>query len=240
MAERIPFTSHVAPNVVRTAFGDYVQVFKLQGASFETADAEQLNNWHERLNVLWRNIGTPHVAAWTHVVRRRAGLPRSARQEDLPGENGGFADSLRAKYMRRLELETLMIAQVSSIYGQGEAQTLVENCSTTLILRCSGSENGGTSQFASRLIGDREVARKQVTRGSDRGAQLFSRGNRSSRSVCDQFVTEAAVLPSELEQLPDLCGYLKGASSPRWLKVIFRGPRDAARSTHPMRRFIAP
>jgi len=57
------------------------------------------------------------------------------------------------------------IAQVSSTYGQSEAQTIVENCGNTLILRCAGSENGGTSLFASRLIGDREVQRRQVSRG---------------------------------------------------------------------------
>jgi type IV secretion system protein VirB4 len=33
-------------------FGDYVQVFRLAGASFETGDDEELNNWHERLNSL--------------------------------------------------------------------------------------------------------------------------------------------------------------------------------------------
>ncbi|MGH8288992.1 MAG: hypothetical protein ACREV7_08180, partial [Steroidobacteraceae bacterium] len=38
------------------------------------------------------------------------------------------------------------IAQVSSTYGKGEAQTLVENCGNSLILRCSASEHGGTSQ----------------------------------------------------------------------------------------------
>ena len=70
-AGRIPYTAHVAPEVVRTASGDYVQVFKLAGASFESADDEVLNNWHERLNVLWRNIASPQVALWTHVVRRR-------------------------------------------------------------------------------------------------------------------------------------------------------------------------
>ena len=51
-----------------------------------------------------------------------------------------------------------------STYGTGEAQTLVENCGNTLILRCSGSEHGGTSQFASRLIGEREVLRTRLPR----------------------------------------------------------------------------
>ena len=39
----IPYTAHVAPEVVRTAFGDYLQVFRLGGASFESADIDQLN-----------------------------------------------------------------------------------------------------------------------------------------------------------------------------------------------------
>jgi Type IV secretion-system coupling protein DNA-binding domain len=112
------------------------------------------------------------------------------------------------------------IAQVSSTYGQS-AQTIVENCANTLILRCSGSENGGTSQFASRLIGDREILRRQVSRGSDRESALSVRGARRSRSITEQHATETAVMPSELEQLPDLCGYLKTASGAGWLKVAF-------------------
>jgi len=113
------------------------------------------------------------------------------------------------------------IAQVSSTYGQSHAQTIVENCGNTLILRCSGSENGGTSQFASRLIGDREILRRQVSRGSDRDGAFSLRGARRSRSITEQHATEPAVMPSELEQLPDLCGYLKTASSAGWLKVAF-------------------
>jgi Type IV secretion-system coupling protein DNA-binding domain len=90
-----------------------------------------------------------------------------------------------------------------------------------LILRCSGSENGGTSQFASRLIGEREVLRRQISRGKDRESAFSSRGARRSHSVTNQHVTETAVMASELEQLPDLCGYLKGASCATWWKVNF-------------------
>src|ERR1700722_12237287 len=35
-AEQIPYTAHVAPMVVRTAFGDYLQAFRLGGSSFES------------------------------------------------------------------------------------------------------------------------------------------------------------------------------------------------------------
>ena len=40
-------------------------------------------------------------------------------------------------------------------------------------MRCSGSENGGTSQFASRLIGDRELLRRQISHGRDRESFAF-------------------------------------------------------------------
>ena len=69
--KHIPYTAHVSERVVKTRQGDYVQAFRLSGASFETADDEQLNNWHERLNVLWRNIGRESVVLWTHVIRHR-------------------------------------------------------------------------------------------------------------------------------------------------------------------------
>jgi type IV secretory pathway VirB2 component (pilin) len=115
----------------------------------------------------------------------------------------------------------LGIAQVSSTYGAGEAQTIVENCGNTLVLRCSGSENGGTSHFASRLIGEREIIRRQTSRGRDREGFFAARGSRRSTNVSEQHVTEAAVMPSELEQLPDLTGYLKTASSREWLRVAF-------------------
>jgi type IV secretion system protein VirB4 len=112
-AERIPYTAHVATSVVRTTFGDYLQVFRLGGASFESSDDAELNNWHERLNVLWRNIAAPNVALWTHVIRRRAGIDASARQSDAPQRSKSmFADNLYEKYHHRLSRDTLMLNEV--------------------------------------------------------------------------------------------------------------------------------
>jgi len=108
-ADRIPFSAHVAPSIVRTAYGDYVQAFRLGGASFESSDDGELNNWHERLNVLWRNIAGPNVALWTHVIRRRAGIAdaQARRSSDC-----FFADGLHEKYHHRLANETLMMNEV--------------------------------------------------------------------------------------------------------------------------------
>ena len=140
---------------------------------------------------------------------------------DALGAIDGLKDALARlrKFGGRCVLGFQSVAQVSSTYGAGEAQTLVENCANTLILRCSASEHGGTSQFASRLIGEREVARRSTSRGRDGSGFPGGRGWRRSTNVSEQRVTEAAVLASELEQLPDLTGYLKTASSSAWLRV---------------------
>jgi len=143
---------------------------------------------------------------------------------DSLGAIHGLKDALARlrKFGGRCVLGFQSIAQVSSTYGCGEAQTIVENCGTTLILRCAGSEHGGTSQFAARLIGEREVLRRQTSRGRDREGWLGARGHRRSTQVSEHWVTEAAVLASELEQLPDLTGFLKTASSSTWLRVSYR------------------
>jgi hypothetical protein len=169
------------------------------------------------------------IATWMHLAIFEAMSQPQGRDQrlwfvvdelDALGAIHGLKDALARlrKFGGRCVLGFQSASQVSSTYG-GEAQTLVENCGNSLILRCSASENGGTSQFASRLIGEREVLRRQISRGKDRDSAFFSRGARRSRSITDHHVTETAVLASELEQLPDLCGYLKTASSATWWKV---------------------
>jgi type IV secretory pathway TraG/TraD family ATPase VirD4 len=138
---------------------------------------------------------------------------------DALGPIDGLKDALARlrKFGGRCVLGFQSIAQVSGSYGHAEAQTIVENCGNSLILRCSASENGGTARFASKLIGEREVFREQVT-NSKGGSGWFGYSHRSvSTSTHD--VTESAVLPSEIEQLPDLQGYLKIASQPGWKRV---------------------
>jgi type IV secretory pathway TraG/TraD family ATPase VirD4 len=139
---------------------------------------------------------------------------------DALGTIDGLRDALTRlrKFGGRCVLGFQSIAQVSSTYGVGEAQTIIENCGNTLILRCSGSENGGTSQYASRLIGEREVQRRQRSRSRD-GAGLFSSGTRRSVQISEQRTVEPALLAAQVEQLADLRGYLKTASSPVWHAV---------------------
>jgi hypothetical protein len=152
---------------------------------------------------------------------------------DALGQIDGLKDALARlrKFGGRCVLGFQSIAQVSSTYGAGEAQTLVENCGNTLILRCAGSEHGGTSHFASRLIGQREVVRTTVS-WSRQPYQWFSSTTRAEHSNI-----EPAVLDSEVEQLPDLAGFLKFASVPEWYRVRLQPEpsvhREAEARTHP-------
>jgi hypothetical protein len=80
-------------------------------------------------------------------------------------------------------------------------------------LTCSASEHGGTSEFASKLIGQREVLHTTLSR-TRRQMQLFA-SNTSSQHL----KIEPAVMASEIERLPDLTGFLKLASTPDWMRV---------------------
>ena len=143
---------------------------------------------------------------------------------DALGAIDGLKDALARlrKFGGRCVLGFQSIAQVSGLYGESESQTIVENCGNTLILRCSASEQGGTAKFASRLIGEREIIRENVTRS--RGGAFFDK-RRESESRSLQHVVESAVLSSEIEQLPDLVGYLKLASRREWLLLRLPTPQ---------------
>ena len=168
------------------------------------------------------------ISAWMRlaIFEAMSGPERDQRlwfiidELDALGAIDGLKDALARlrKFGGRCVLGFQSIAQVSSTYGHGEAQTIVENCGNTLILRCSASEQGGATQFASRLIGQRQVLRRQQshTHQPDKWS--------SSTTISEQRVLENAVLPSEIEQLPDLSGYLKLASTPQWIRVRLPPP----------------
>jgi hypothetical protein len=134
---------------------------------------------------------------------------------DALGPIDGLKDALARlrKFGGRCVLGFQSIGQVSTTYGSGEAQTIVENCGNTLILRCSSSQHGGTASFASKLIGQREVIRTTQSH-SKRFAAWFGSTTRS-----EHLGIEPAVLDAEIEQLADREGYLKLTSAPHWQRV---------------------
>jgi len=144
---------------------------------------------------------------------------------DALGEIDGLKDALARlrKFGGRCILGLQSISQVSGTYGKGTAETIVENCGNTYILRCSASEHGGTSEFASKLIGQREVV--HTTTSKTRRSRWDWR---SSTTTSQQIRTESAVMASEIERLPDLTGFLKLASIPDWHVATLTPPTVSA------------
>lgn len=142
---------------------------------------------------------------------------------DALGAIDGLKDALTRlrKFGGRCILGLQSIAQVRDAFGDAQAQSIVENCGNTVIFRCSASERGGTAEFASRLIGRRQVRRQQHSTTKQSG-HLFE----GSHTVSEQIITEDAVMASEIEQLPDLRGFLKLASQPQWRRVTLRAPEE--------------
>jgi type IV secretion system protein VirB4 len=58
------------------------------------------------LNVLWRNIASPNVALWSHVIRRRECTIGH------PASETGFAGHLEQRYRRHIAGETLMVNEL--------------------------------------------------------------------------------------------------------------------------------
>lgn len=107
----LPYARHVSDTVVALDSGALMLCLRLDGVSFETADARDLNDWHLKLNLAWRNLADDRLAIWHHVVRRPVTLTRSQ------GYDSAFAAELSHAYedglaARRLFVNELFVSLV--------------------------------------------------------------------------------------------------------------------------------
>ena len=67
----LPYARHATDEIVVLDSGAMMLCLRLDGASFETADVRDLNDWHAKLNGAWRNLATDQLAVWHHLIRQR-------------------------------------------------------------------------------------------------------------------------------------------------------------------------
>lgn len=111
-ASFIPYGSHITKSCIRLVNGDYMEVIKLQGAAHESADPANINAWHRQLNNCLKNLASPHVALWTHIVRREF-------NEYPEGDfANNFANEFNEKYAARIGEKSMLVNElyVSIIY----------------------------------------------------------------------------------------------------------------------------
>jgi len=170
-ADSIPYIVQLSETVVRTALLDYVQVLRLGGIGFEAADDEQLNGWHERLNILWRNIASPNVALWVHVVRRRD----LTRAPVAGGEN--FAARLHDRYRSRLAHQALMINELYLSLVYRPASGLAEGMLMRLLRHADGHATAVATRDALEACDKlAQTVRASLARYEPRSLGTYMRG----------------------------------------------------------------
>ena len=102
----LPYARHLTDRIVALDSGALMMSFRLDGASFETADVRDLNDWHGKLNSAWRNLASDRLAIWHHLVRRR--------DDAYPGGRfrSDFARDLDAAYRIRIGAEQMFVNEL--------------------------------------------------------------------------------------------------------------------------------
>ncbi|MCC5611334.1 type IV secretion system DNA-binding domain-containing protein [Nostoc sp. CHAB 5834] len=90
------------------------------------------------------------------------------------------------------------VSQLKDRYGEHGAQTILSCLSTWLVLR---SPDADTAEYMSKYVGDVELVRQS------RSLNVSETGDSQGRN--EQQTTQRAVLPSQIQALPNLHGYLK-------------------------------
>ncbi len=93
------------------------------------------------------------------------------------------------------------ISQVWAVYGRENAQSMLSSIGTWTVLRTPDAD---TSEYLSRFLGDHQVMRIVNSGGSNEGPQ----GSSSHNNWSQQYQNERIVMPSELQNLPNLDGFL--------------------------------
>ena len=92
----LPYARHLRDDVIVLDSGSLMVMFELEGRPFETSDSRELNDWHEKLNAVWRNLHDERLSVWTHLIRSRV--------RDYPGGefSSSFARNLNEEYAARI------------------------------------------------------------------------------------------------------------------------------------------
>lgn len=137
---RLPYARHVTDRIVALDNGALMICYRLDGASFETADVRDLNDWHGKLNNAWRNLASDRLAVWHHLVRREAhGYPKGQFRS-------AFARDLDTAYAARMSGQRLFVNELF----------------LTLVLRPGQDAADKAQAFLSRLGGKTQVVETEA------------------------------------------------------------------------------
>ncbi len=158
---------------------------------------------------LWVDLAVTGVMVVPPSQRKRTWLvlDELPSLQKLPALETALAEG------RKYELATVLgmqsIAQLRTSYGRDGAESILGQPQTQLFLRLPDPD---TAKWASQAIGERHIVRE--VKGESHGDRTPG-----SQSTSWQHHIEAAVLPSQIQALPKLEGYLRVADSPEVRRI---------------------
>ncbi len=93
----IPYHCHWSGDTILTKQKELLQIVKIEGFSFETADDEDVDFRKEVRNSLFKSMATGNYALWFHIIRRRQSV---TVEGEMPA---GFANYLNEQWKKKHE-----------------------------------------------------------------------------------------------------------------------------------------
>lgn len=171
IADMIPLSSHVSPNVIKLAGGDYLIAWRLDGLPFVGREEWEIEHRHGAFNRLLQTLRAPdfaNIAFWVHDVRRKGSVDARPkfRQDFNQALSDEYFDSLSSQKIMRNELYLTMVyrpvvagkrfVEKSSDIGRLQAE---QDQAVATILELAGNAEAVLKDYAPSRLGMYETER---------------------------------------------------------------------------------
>jgi len=203
-------------SIISTFFSPYQYLPKSVGPN----NGFSIKDWMQRDDDSWLFINVsegqlkslgPLIATWLDVaITALLALPPSQDRrvwffmDELASYQINNIEALLTKSRKNGGVAVGAVQQLSQlrkIYGNNDAQTLLGNFSSKLVLRQADTE---IAEHFAKYLGSQEVLRRQNSGNKSNNGQ----GKGKSDGWSEQITLRQIVLPSQLIKLPDRVGYL--------------------------------
>jgi len=96
----IPYLCHWNSSTILTKSEELIQIIKVGGYSFETADDEDLDIKKNLRNTLFKGLGTGGISLYFHVVRRRDSIFNSIRSVEIKNPKT-FSEQVSKEWLKK-------------------------------------------------------------------------------------------------------------------------------------------
>lgn len=102
----LPYERHIDDTTIALRGGFLMRTIRLEGLLFETTDTDELNYRAELRDALLRAVGSPQLAIYHHVIRRKAEVALDARFPDA------FSRDLDTRWKARLGTKEMYVNEL--------------------------------------------------------------------------------------------------------------------------------